>query len=247
MPELPTQRDFDDFSAWTGRDVLAPDGERLGAVELIFLDEATGVPEWVLVALGEADAQRPRPARGRERRGGLDPRRAGPRAHRRARRGSRSRTRSPSPSAAGSTSTTASRTPRRSPPPSCPRAPRRRRRGAPAPAQVRRRPGPGRRADDAAGDRAATRPAPTAREPAGRHGDTPGRGHRPARRPPRPPIAPPAAARRSRPRAASRPSGRREESGGPLALLNAAAGAADHARGRDRRADRAAGAAQRGA
>ena len=56
MAELPTQRDFDDFSAWTGRDVLAPDGERLGAVELIFLDEATGVPEWVLVALGEDDA-----------------------------------------------------------------------------------------------------------------------------------------------------------------------------------------------
>jgi hypothetical protein len=55
MAELPTQRDFDDFSAWTGRDVLTPDGERLGAVELIFLDEATDVPEWVLVALEEAD------------------------------------------------------------------------------------------------------------------------------------------------------------------------------------------------
>ena len=56
MAELPTQRDFDDFSAWTGRDVLSSDGERLGAVELIFLDEATGAPEWVQVALGEADA-----------------------------------------------------------------------------------------------------------------------------------------------------------------------------------------------
>ncbi len=55
MAELPTQRDFDDFSAWTGRDVVAPDGERLGAVELIFLDEATDVPEWVLVRLGEED------------------------------------------------------------------------------------------------------------------------------------------------------------------------------------------------
>ena len=55
MPELPTQRDFDDFSAWTGRDVLTPDGERLGAVETIFLDEATDAPEWVLVTLGEAD------------------------------------------------------------------------------------------------------------------------------------------------------------------------------------------------
>ncbi len=55
MADLPTQSDFDDFSAWTGRDVLAPDGERLGAVELIFLDEATDVPEWVLVRLGDDD------------------------------------------------------------------------------------------------------------------------------------------------------------------------------------------------
>jgi hypothetical protein len=55
MADLPTQRDFEDFSAWPGRDVVAPDGERLGAVELIFLDEATEVPEWVLVRLGEED------------------------------------------------------------------------------------------------------------------------------------------------------------------------------------------------
>ena len=55
MTDLPTQRDFEDFSAWTGRDVLAPDGDRLGAVELIFLDEATEVPEWVLVRLDDAD------------------------------------------------------------------------------------------------------------------------------------------------------------------------------------------------
>ena len=55
MTDLPTQRDFEDFSAWTGRDVLAPDGDRLGAVELIFLDEATDVPEWVLVRLEDAD------------------------------------------------------------------------------------------------------------------------------------------------------------------------------------------------
>ena len=49
MADLPTQRDFDDFAAWSGRDVLDPGGDRLGAVESIFLDEATGVPEWVLV------------------------------------------------------------------------------------------------------------------------------------------------------------------------------------------------------
>jgi hypothetical protein len=56
MTDLPTQRDFEDFSAWTGRDVLAPDGDRLGAVELIFLDEATDLPEWVLVRLDDADS-----------------------------------------------------------------------------------------------------------------------------------------------------------------------------------------------
>ena len=55
MTDLPTQRDFEDYSAWTGRDVLAPDGDRLGAVELIFLDEATDQPEWVLVRLDGAD------------------------------------------------------------------------------------------------------------------------------------------------------------------------------------------------
>ena len=56
MADLPTQGDFDDFAAWNGRDVLAPDGERLGAVELIYLDEATRVPEWVLVSLDDGSA-----------------------------------------------------------------------------------------------------------------------------------------------------------------------------------------------
>ena len=56
MAELPTQRDFEDFSAWTGRDVVGADGDRLGAVELIFLDEATDLPEWVLVRLDGDDA-----------------------------------------------------------------------------------------------------------------------------------------------------------------------------------------------
>lgn len=53
MSELPTQRDFEDFGAWSGRDVLGPDGDRLGAVDVIFLDEATDVPEWVLVSLDD--------------------------------------------------------------------------------------------------------------------------------------------------------------------------------------------------
>jgi hypothetical protein len=56
VADLPTQSDFQDFEAWAGRDVLAPDGDRLGAVDLIFLDEATGAPEWVLVSLDEGAA-----------------------------------------------------------------------------------------------------------------------------------------------------------------------------------------------
>jgi hypothetical protein len=59
VAELPTQGDFDDFQAWTGRDVLGPDGGRLGAVEEIYLDEATGVPEWVLVGRDEGAAYVP--------------------------------------------------------------------------------------------------------------------------------------------------------------------------------------------
>jgi hypothetical protein len=56
VADLPTQSDFDDYTAWAGRDVLAPGGDRLGAVELIFLDEATSTPEWVLVSLDEGSA-----------------------------------------------------------------------------------------------------------------------------------------------------------------------------------------------
>ena len=56
MADLPTRRDFDDFGDWPGRDVVSPDGEHLGAVELIFLDEATGTPEWVLVRVDDAAA-----------------------------------------------------------------------------------------------------------------------------------------------------------------------------------------------
>src|SRR4051794_15117894 len=55
MAELPTQRDFEDYSAWSGRDVLTTDGDRLGTVDLIFLDEATDQPEWVLVRLEDGD------------------------------------------------------------------------------------------------------------------------------------------------------------------------------------------------
>src|SRR3954447_10300299 len=55
MAELPTQRDFEDYSAWSGRDVLSADGDRLGTVDLIFLDEATDLPEWVLVRLEDGD------------------------------------------------------------------------------------------------------------------------------------------------------------------------------------------------
>jgi hypothetical protein len=56
VADLPTQSDFQDFEAWAGRDVLAPGGDRLGAVDQIFLDEATGTPEWVLVTLDDGAA-----------------------------------------------------------------------------------------------------------------------------------------------------------------------------------------------
>jgi hypothetical protein len=56
VADLPTQSDFQDFEAWAGRDVLAPSGDRLGAVDQIFLDEATGTPEWVLVTLDDGAA-----------------------------------------------------------------------------------------------------------------------------------------------------------------------------------------------
>src|SRR3954447_23773540 len=56
VADPPTQRDFEAFTAWAGRDVLGPDGARLGAVDLIFLDEATGTPEWVLVSLDDGAA-----------------------------------------------------------------------------------------------------------------------------------------------------------------------------------------------
>ena len=56
MADLPTQSEFQDFGAWAGRDVLAPGGDRLGAVDQIFLDEATGTPEWVLVSLDDGAA-----------------------------------------------------------------------------------------------------------------------------------------------------------------------------------------------
>src|SRR3954463_15501237 len=55
MAELPTQGDFEDYSAWSGRDVLTADGDRLGTVDLIFLDESTDLPEWVLVRLEDGD------------------------------------------------------------------------------------------------------------------------------------------------------------------------------------------------
>src|SRR4051794_3802599 len=80
MAELPTQRDFEDYSAWTGRAVLTADGDRVGAIEVIFLDEATAAPERALARAeygggsaliplpgpsAEDQAGRPEPARAR--------------------------------------------------------------------------------------------------------------------------------------------------------------------------------------
>ena len=54
MADLPTQRDFKDYASWRGREVRASDG-MLGHVDAIYLDEATGAPEWVLVRLDGED------------------------------------------------------------------------------------------------------------------------------------------------------------------------------------------------
>jgi len=51
MADLPSSDTFGDYEAWPGRDVLDAEGTRLGAVEVIFLDESTKQPEWVRVEL----------------------------------------------------------------------------------------------------------------------------------------------------------------------------------------------------
>src|SRR5919204_2857063 len=57
MVDLPSQREFGDYGQWPGRDVLDPDGEPLGRVHEIYLDRATGIPEWVLVDMEGAGAR----------------------------------------------------------------------------------------------------------------------------------------------------------------------------------------------
>jgi hypothetical protein len=57
MSELPERRDFGDYAQWPGRDVLDAGGDRLGTVREIYLDDATDLPEWVLVELEEDDAR----------------------------------------------------------------------------------------------------------------------------------------------------------------------------------------------
>ena len=51
MADLPSASRFGDFMQWPGRDVLDADGERLGTVEMIFLDDETNQPEWVRITL----------------------------------------------------------------------------------------------------------------------------------------------------------------------------------------------------
>jgi len=51
MSDLPPRSRFGDYMQWPGRAVLDAGGERLGTVEMIFLDDATNLPEWVRVAL----------------------------------------------------------------------------------------------------------------------------------------------------------------------------------------------------
>ena len=49
MTELPEPKQFGDYGDWPGRAVLDNDGERIGKVREIYLDDATDRPEWVLI------------------------------------------------------------------------------------------------------------------------------------------------------------------------------------------------------
>jgi sporulation protein YlmC with PRC-barrel domain len=49
MTELPEPEQFGEYSDWPGRAVLDANGERLGEVREIYLDDATDRPEWVLI------------------------------------------------------------------------------------------------------------------------------------------------------------------------------------------------------
>jgi hypothetical protein len=52
MSAIPDQQAFGDYAQWPGRDVLDPAGELVGGVVEIYLDDATNLPEWVLVKVG---------------------------------------------------------------------------------------------------------------------------------------------------------------------------------------------------
>ena len=44
--------DIDTIRTWQGRAMLDRDGDRIGTIEAIYLDDHTGQPEWVLVNTG---------------------------------------------------------------------------------------------------------------------------------------------------------------------------------------------------
>lgn len=52
MSAIPDQQAFGDYARWPGRDVLDSAGDLLGGVVEIYLDDATDLPEWVLVKVG---------------------------------------------------------------------------------------------------------------------------------------------------------------------------------------------------
>ena len=55
MTELPESNQFGDYGEWPGRAVVDQNGDRIGQVREIYLDDATDRPEWVLTDRGEAD------------------------------------------------------------------------------------------------------------------------------------------------------------------------------------------------
>jgi PRC-barrel domain protein len=57
MAELPNRQDFGDYGEWPGRAVLDSEGQGIGEVREIYLDQSTGRPEWVLVRTEGGDAR----------------------------------------------------------------------------------------------------------------------------------------------------------------------------------------------
>ncbi len=51
--------DIDTIRSWQGATMVDPDGDKIGTIESIYVDDQTGQPEWALVNTGLFGASRP--------------------------------------------------------------------------------------------------------------------------------------------------------------------------------------------